>query len=429
MSYVTWEIKHTPFDNNGWDGGDTTTLTEFHSPVVRVQMGDAKDSFSFKVTNTFDDYDAFFEPNDRITVSRILNSTTVTTSDIIMVGTIKDVPQIESYAGETLTVEGYNYSEIITQAIVFVDFQNKTVDQALKDAVANAAQTNPNFTVTWHPSNPSLKTNDDAFPTVDDDRFYYKPLRNIIEKYSTNQYTGDGDYYWYVDEDNKFVWRPKTGDVDDTLDASTENYYSLQIGKDIKGIRNYVILKGGHDPAGNQIMTRYINWSSVNTVGVKFHFLISENNKSRNLIQQDLRQSYGDDIGTNTVPTFPFTTSWKARFTYTTKNEGVSVTAGSAVYVTSAAEYIEVIRTEIKKRLVEEGKLFAENMQYGKLTLQFAFPSGAKTWGLGTNLQCTVPKIRTLPFTMRVTEILYQDSDDTFVLTEDEGTLGQGSET
>lgn len=417
MTYTTWKIEHTPFINNAWDDGDKTTLTTYFKPLVQATLGDGRDSFNFNMLNRNGEFDNFFNPNDKIVISRTANTDITTTDDILMIGTVKDVPETQTSGKKQLKVEGFNFSETVMNAIVFVDLNGIKINDALELALNNASNKNTNFAVTWNTNNPSkLSDGTTDFPIItSDSRYFNKQLKKIIEKYSTIQATGDGNYYWYVDENNTFVWRQQD-DVDIyEFNAGTDNYKKIKIGKDTKGVRNYVILKGGVDPQNNQIQTKYIDWSSVSINGMRYHILISENNNAKDLIYDDLVLDYGvNEIGNNSYPAFPFTSTW------------VSSATGSTVTAADEDEYIEVVRAHIKAALLDEGKKFTDSLLYGKLKVELMFRAGEKTWGLGDNITCTIPQIRDLPFTLRVSDIQYTNTTDTYTLEEDIGSIGKG---
>lgn len=412
MSYIQWKIEHIPFKNNGWNDGDKTTVTSFYDPTLHIATGNSRDSFSYKVTNFNSTLDNFYNPNDKITIYRTLNTDTTTTDDILMVSSVKDDPETQTFNTNMIRVEGFNFSESIMSAIVFADLVGKTIPEGIEEALESAANKNPNFAVIWHPDNPTVKSDGSSFPTIgSDSRYFNKPLRNVIEKYSTNQETEDSDYYWYVDNQNRFVWRREANDIDFTFNSTTDTFKTLKIGKDIKDVKNFIILKGGLDPEGNQIQTRYVNWSSVNKNGTKFLFHVSKTNDAQNFIQQDLRESYGDNIDDNSYPTFPFTSTW------------ISAATGATVSAANKSEYVQIMRANIKAALADEGKKLADKLANGKLEISIEFAAGTKGWGLGTNINCTIPKISDVAKTMRATNIQYTSISDMFSLKEDEGTL------
>lgn len=420
MSYTKWVIKHTPFINNKWEEANEVTLSSYHDPQIRVLLGEGRDNFSFKITNFNGTSNNKFNPNDKITISRVLNSTTVGTDDIEIVGTIKNVPQTVDSNNDLLKIEGYNFSESVMSALVFVDLKNQTIDEGLKLAVENATGKNKNFQVTWSDTNPSsISTSTSTpFPTITSEgRYFNKPVKKVLEKYSTNTSTDDGTYYWYVNNENELIWRHQNDVKEYSFNTGTDEHKAIKIGKDLKGIRNYIILKGGYDPQGNQIQTRYPNWASISTNGMKFHFLVSENNNCKNLVYNDLLLDYGEaNIGNNSYPKFSFTSTW------------ISADTGTVVTAANEDEYIAVVRAHIKAALLEEGRRVTETLQYGKLQMDVTFRANQKNWGLGDKITCTVPTIRDNPFILRVSEKAYGEFTDIFTLEEDEGTLGKGEE-
>lgn len=417
MSYVTWKVEHIPFINNGWDDDDKVELSTIRDMMIMVGLGEKKDSFKFKIANFNNNFDNTINPNDKITIYRAVNTDTVTTEDTLLVGGVKDTPEEYSAKANDIRVDGYNYSETIANALAFVDVENLTIDAALKLALENAGQQNDNFKVTWNENNPSTKQDDvTAFPIVSGNaRFYNKPLKHIIEKLSTNVQTQDGDYFWYVDNNNTLVWRPKTTTLTATFNSSDSTHTKLKIGKDIKGVRNYIILKGGLDPENNQIQNRYINQTSVSTNGVKYNFVASDVNNAQQLVNEDLVRDYGQTIEANSYPKFPFTSTW------------ISAATGLQATAADEDEYVEIVRAHIKAALKIEGQIIAEAYQYGKLTVDVTFQAGVKTYPLGAVIKCTIPEVRDEDFYLRVSEIQYTTTTDTFTLTEDTGTLGQGS--
>lgn len=434
MSYVSWKIEHTPFVNNMYDSGSTSEITDFYDPILSVSLGEGRDTFSFKVNNDNGEYDNMFNQSDKFTFYRVVNSSssTATSSDVLMVGGLRDDSENIEMKDDVIKLDGYNYSETVMGALVFVDIANLTPPQAIEFALDNAAEKNSNFGVSWSSTN-NTAISSLTFPTIADERFFNKPLKSLIEKYSQDTETNNGVFYWYVNNENQLIWRQKTSAIAHTFDTSTDDYESYRHKKDTKKVKNFIIIKGGLDPAGRQITTRYINWSSVAKHGNKFHFIISETNAAKNLVDLDIVKSYGTD---NTSETYPiefatasaFTTAWKSKYTYTTSQYNISVNKD---YVTidkgsesaNKKAYAELIRTETKLRLEEEGERFAFHNAFGKLQVDLTFKAGTKSWSLGENILATIPKISDIPKTMRVTEIQYTSSSDTFSLEEDEGTL------
>jgi len=440
MSYVTWFIEYTPFIDNDWNSSDTINFTTFRNPIMSAKLGDSRDSFSMQVPNVRNMYDNYFNPNDKVAVFRAVNSSTK--PDVpIMIITLKDTPEDYSYNKKEIKIEGYNFSESVLSAVTYVDVTNRQIPYAFKDALDDISQDNTNFSVTWNDDNPLVNTNGDAFPTVNK-KFFYAPLRKLIEEFSQNEQTLDGNYYWYVDNNNTLVWDSAYAFSEDSFNSSTDPYTTMKIGKDTSGIKNYFILKGGMDPVGHQITQPHINQTSVAKHGRKFMLVVdaTTQNTAKELLNQDLVDSYDLEDVQALAETFPkeiedgtsFTTSWVSNVgtTTTTKKYGIVMTNGVNVTINegSAASnkgaYVEVIRAEVKARLINRGEEIAYNLQYGKLQVDLSFKPGSKSWGLGDIITCTIGTIKdNEPTPMRVREIQYTSNGDTYSLEEDVGSL------
>lgn len=431
MTYTTWKVVHTPFRNNAWVSNEATTLTSFYDPKVKVALGDNRDTFEFKVSNVFSSFDGTFNNNDKITLSRVINSTTVSSSDLIMVGTLKDVPTSQTAGQDELRLEGYNYTETVLGAITFFDGSTKTIPQGLTAALGFVSLANPNFAVTWDSGNPSTTTTGAAFPVMGEP-YYYKPLRQIFEKYSTKNATGDQvNYYYYVNTSNKLVWLPRTSTVSSSFDTAVDPYKEFKTSKDTKDVKNFVIIKGGTDPAGKPIQTFYQDAGSTAKHGFKFQFLVGKNVVAKELLDQDMLSSWGADYKTQNV-SYPnlatsFTTTWVSSVTTTV--EGVTMNAGSTVTINLGSEadnkdaYTAVMREHVKGVLKKEAQQYVDGVKYGKLKADLELQVGQVNWVLGDNIELTAPVLASTPKKMRVTEIQYGTSTDLYSLEEDEGSL------
>lgn len=433
MSFVKWKIEHTPFEENEWDMSKTTEIPRARNLNLIQEMGDTKDKFSFTTTNFNGELNNYFNPNDKIAIYRTSNATTFTPDDVLMVGTIKDTPIDSSGSRADLKVEGYNFSESVFGAIVFFEAVNKTPPEIIKQALNNAATNNLNFKVEWHPDNDTAISGI-TYPEYTE-RFFNKTLRKILEKYSAKPKVGDNKpSYYYVDKDNRLVWRPQTETVDYSFNYDSNAVRQIKFGKDTKGIKNYIILKGGQDASGHQIQTRYVDYSSVSKHGTKYYFLISENNTAKNLIDTDIANTYGDDPSPDGYPDITavaFTTAWKSQANqkYTTSKYNVEVIPGQTITINTGSQednrkaYNEVVREEIKRALKAEGEAFARARAFGKLEVELEFRAGEMPWLLGNLITCTLPQLGVTDKPLRVQDVQYTTESDTFTLIEDEGSL------
>ena len=404
MVTVYWKFTRSPYSNNSW--GSDTNLTELYDPVVTVKAGDGKDSFSFKVDNINGDYDTYFNPNDKIVVSRQQNSDTGwSNNDVLLTGAIRNVPEESDSSKDFLRIEGYNFSESVMNALVFVDGAGKPLNEFLQDALNSVRVYNTNFGVTWSSSNPSVKYVDGgAFPAVNE-RVFNKPLSYIFEKYSTKESTGDGRYYWFVNKDNELVWDKRLDDTNGrTFNEATDSHKAIKVSKDINDVKNFVIIKGGLDPKNNPMQDRYADYSSIAKHGFRYYIFAYENKTGLSDLDVDQLNKGVDDMAD---ASYPLTPTWD-----------------SSVTATSYDNYVDEYRAYFKNKLREEGKKFVDLRKNGKLKVSITFQAGDKTWGLGDVVAVNIPSLSSNQSKLlRVEEIQYSTTTDTFTLIEDEGTI------
>lgn len=406
--FVAWKIVRTPYSESlrTWDASSEETLIHYHGVDIQQEMGASRNSFAFKVTNwngTFSDY---FHPNDKFTISRVVNTNTFVDSDILMIGCAENVPEETDSSKSFIRVEGFDFSQAVMGAIVFVDAKTLTIPQAIQAGLNNLQLNNPNFTVTWHPDNPSLRSDGSAFPVVGEE-FFDKPLSELVSKYSKNTATGDLNYYSYIDSQNRFVWRRSTNTASRTFVSTTDGYRSLKTGKDIKEVKNFIILKGGVDPEGRAIRERVTDYTSISKHGMRFYVLSDYVKTAGTLMKQDV-----DSAGVTHMrdATFPFTTTW------------ISLSTGNYVTAATYEDYLEAFRLNIKTMLLIQGRKFIESRRYGKLKVSLEFQPG-KGWGLGELIACSIPAVSDSVSNLRVQSIQLTTDGDKFELEEDIGTV------
>jgi len=272
MGYVTWKLEYE--QKTGDEYGTPEGLTRFADPLITVNLGEKKDNFKFTSVNFSTDNDNKFNPNDRITVSRALNTTIVDEDDLLMTGIVQDSPEELAFNKDTSIIKGYNYSESVSTAMVFVDASGKRLDEALQLALTKAG--GGTLTVEWDSANPSKKRDGVTdFPLVTEKWFNWT-LKKILEQYSSETYTEDGQYYWYITKENKLRWYSRFDPSFDrgiTFDSTSDGYQIFKSGKDISGVKNHIINKGGTTPSGNPVRFIKQDYSSINKHGRKY-FLI-----------------------------------------------------------------------------------------------------------------------------------------------------------
>jgi len=414
MSFTTWKIERYAFVDNAWSS-TADTLTDFYDPVVNNKIGDTVDTFAFKIVNFNNTYDNYFSASDKIVISRAIDTTSLTSSDTLISGIVKSVPNEDSYNQDFIRVEGVNFSETLARALVFIDATGLTIPQFIQQALNHIAAYNDNFKVEWDSvNNPTLKTDGTTFPTVTE-KWFNKSLLKLLEKYSSKLVTEDVNYYWYVSVDNKLVWKPREATVTSSFNSSTDDYKSIKTKKDTKDVYNFVIMKGGYSPGGQPIGTRVVNNISLAKHGFKPKIIISQHKYAENNMSLDL----GGDANSRYPSSYPFTTKWVSSVTSTT---APACTIGSTISIGSDDEYDVAIVREAKYQLEVEANSFLDERGKGKLMTEIVFDAG-KGWSIGDVINITMASIGKENNPMRVSDAQYNTDSDSYTLIEDEGTI------
>ena len=434
MSYTYWKVWYTPYGT-----GTLINIPEIVKPEIIINLGDAKNSFKFEVNNFAGKYNNYFKPNDRIDIYRVCNTSSTATTDLLMSGTIRNTPVEVTGGKQKLKIEGYDYTEAVLGAITFGDYQQTPINTAIQQGLTFANNINkPNFQVTWDAGNPTTRHIDGAaFPNVGE-AFFYAPLKNLVEKYSSNVYTKDDvDYYYFIDNNNNFIWRPRLNTADWSFNIATEDVISYKLAKDLKDTKNFLILKGGILPNGNQVQVPIRDMASIAKHGMKYYISVSNNNNTKKYNSQDLAQSYGEVPPTSSYPSeieagTTFTTAWYSSYTGSVKYSlvsSISMTKGSKVTINTGtaagnkAAYCAVLRQHVVTLLKAEGQAILELYKWGKLKTDIELRPGKVNWSLGDVVQVTIPMLSNSAKPMRIKEIQYTEDTDTYSLEEDVGTI------
>jgi len=427
--YTTWSVMWDKKTGEFSYANSPTQITDAFGVSYMDSIGDGKDSFSFKVVNSLQSdgsrkYDNYFNVGDKITIYRHIDSDSITTStDLIATCIITALPIVKSSNNETMEIKGSNFTESISNAITFVKADLK-LDLYLQQGLAYVNTLNANLSITWHPNNPSVKTdNVTSFPVITE-RWVYKNFTRMLEKYSKKEYTEDVDYYYYIDKDNKFVWRPRLDSDDGSFNSSTDLYTNMVISKDTSGIVNFILVRSQNTPGGWLTTKRVDDAVSRSKHGFKYKLITSD------AVKQLLEE---DDITEGSNGVYPsdftssYTTQWKSTIDVTAdaSKSIPTMTSGSTVTCASEKEYDYAIWLEAKARMKLEGLSFIAERANGKLVLKINFYPSNNLYTLGSIKNVTISDIGFSSKPLRVIKRQITTNEDIITLSEDIGTVGE----
>jgi hypothetical protein len=396
MSNVYWKIIVYPKTTTGWSAIGTE-LTKAYDVQLNITTGSGKDSFNFKISDLT--YDIDYE--DKIEIYQRDGYGIFTADDLLMLGVIRTVTPSRSGLNSELTVSGYNFSESVMSGLVFVDAINLTIPEMFKESINSLVLASKDFTVTWNDSNPLVNSKGASFPLVGETLFN-KPFKDLLDKYSAEDRTKDGNYHWYVNRNNQLTWGANKGVSTNTFDEASMSFNSIKFDKDVNDVRNFVVVKGGFDPKSRVLQERYADYSSISKHGFKYYILTSENKTGGSVLELDKLDFGVDDMRD---ATYPLTPRW------------------SLVSVSSFNDYANKFRDYMRAELKSIGKSFVDMRKNGKLKVTVNFKPFNHTYIVGSLVTCTFITETGLNGPMRVKEINYTKVNDSVTFEEDDGTL------
>jgi hypothetical protein len=438
MTYLKWKITHTPFRDGVLREDLSQDFLDIRDPLVRWKLGDSRDSFECKLLNNNNELSNTFQTYDRIIIYRAVNSDVFTENDIIFVAAVTSANQEVNSTDAYIKLVCYNFSDEIMSSVVFVGLLNKRIPAAIKESILFLQENNNNmgtFKIKWdneqNGENP-LRSDGTEFPLVLED-WQNRPFRDFMIKYSAPQFTQDGPYTWYVSIKNTLVWKRSGNFLAVPFNLQTSPIYSVKTNLDRGGIVNYVIVKAGLDPAGNQIQITRTNMPSISRYGQKFQILIGEASNAKVFNKLDLVKSYGEQYDDTSYPDLSsgFTTAWVSQVSGTVVVRNVTMTEGQPVTIPNEGSererklrYVAVVRAQAEAVARREADDFMNYRAFGKQGFEFSVEPGSLPWSLGTRVNEIIPYLpQVTALELRVQEIQYGADSDTFVVAEEIGTL------
>jgi hypothetical protein len=407
MGYIYYTVQlYSKLEDEEGEWSDTPiNITKTFNRKINLGIKDQKGSFEFNILNFNNEYFStgnIFNNGDRIVISAGVNTQSLDSSDILIDGTILSIKEQMSNAN-ILTIGGKNRTEMFLEGLCFISpATEKTPPEILEQALLFHNENNSNFQITWHPDNPSTKSDGTEFPTYKIDDFY-KPMNIIFERYSSAEYTKDGNYYYYLDRDNRIVWKQMNTTLESTTPILEEDCEDITVSNKTDNIVNSLMIYCGADAYGRGIRTRAFDWSSRARNGAKWKTMTSTNSTASEVMTNEASVNSDDFSEGKSFPdsaAYPYTTSW-----------GVSCADDE--------EYNKELRTRVKSLCKEKGEAYLRKLNGEPITVNLTMPF-TKNYVLGGLYMVTLPKYNLSNKLLRVHNITYHDYTTMLELKEDE---------
>jgi len=262
MTKYTHLIKHQDLSETGkpWN-----TIDQPISIEIREGIESIIDTFNFKIADKCVPKGVEFEAQDNIHIA--LGSVT-TPSHIDFDGLVTDITLTENEKGKIWTIKGNNRFEYIMGYQRPTHFTNITAWSAcsmLISQVNDANSANPDWVdIVWNPNNTITTKTFNFYRT-------YKPVYQHIEELTTDEYTGMGNFIYYIEGGSVFTWKQKPTTITDTMTEGVD-FQSNKAQKASFDVVNCAIIHGGNDFNGKPIFRYVVNLHSVGKYGFKWKY-------------------------------------------------------------------------------------------------------------------------------------------------------------
>lgn len=289
------------------DSSDTSDsakrLAEFLSIDGYQGIETNKDSFTITYQNTNKEMAGFFDVGDKIKI--YFGEGTSAPTVMFINGFIESIKTEYSVDGNFITIDGANETRRMMSTMIPADYDNTnscyTIATDLLTRLVGVGRDSGD--VTAHPNANefvTVKSDGSAFPTKE----YYDVAKTIYEHFvvlSSDEYTEDGSYIFYIDTDGYMHWKPKPNTIENIITEGTTlviadetNKYPLSITatKKAEDIINFLAIDCGNDDTGEKIWAHAVNYESVVKNGWKYKYI------RHNLADQYIKNNAGANTAT-----------------------------------------------------------------------------------------------------------------------------------
>jgi hypothetical protein len=377
---------------------------------ITLNLGSLNDTFSFKVPNYNNAQRSNYRLQDKILLYQLLNGASIDPSNLMIYGLVKKIEERTTDSKQKeLTISGVSFSEVMTQAVTFADQTNVTCFEFIKKLFDTIKANMPTFPVTWDPNNPLTKKYNPVTKIYDgldlpkmnsggSVSYFNWSMDRYLDRFLNETYTGDGRYFWYVDQNNQLCIRKMLQDPLGNITEGVDKITSFNITMDTSDIRNWILVKCGNDANGNPVTTYYYNPVSAAQYGLRYYMI--KTTDADDLIQACRKSVSGWDTTSSFPPVYPFILPWN----------GASVANNKA--------FNDALRAQAKVQGKNNGEAFANSHNKGWKQVTIELPP-TMNWHMGDIISLTFPSYGLNDLRIRVYTIQYTNTSTVLTLKEE----------
>ncbi len=395
------------------------SLLNVTSIDVNVGMDSTKDSWTLKVPNQNRGSVGDIEFDDRVELYFYTGSTPVS-SDLIISGNVNQIENSINNEDNTFTIEGSNRTEELLNVLVQLAFSKaeKDISQVVQEIIDKV--NNQNRVTAGDDgfiSTDIQQTKDDgsAFPK----KVYmaaYKPAYELIENFSTDEYTKDGAYMFWMDSNNTFHWRSKKTKL------SSDDYKFSEVGDNIRelnieegnwNVYNSVIVDVGEDCNGHGNQTLAYNPRSMVEAGTKWKFLDVSSTTPELITTEAENHPAKWSTGSDGEPTEMFPNSYPYTCSFPKLDSSYETTSSNWV-VSNDNDFNLAIRRTARLDGKEKGQSFLS--KHGEISYRMDLQlNGTNAYQMGEIAEITAPSYNLQNQRVRIKEISHNFSNEGWI--------------
>jgi len=323
-------------------------------------------------------------------------------------------------------VVGTNSSEVLLKQLIPAVYPiNRNVNTAplIIQEILNLVNSGSNGTpknIYWHPDNPSVNSKGGSFKKIN---FFqkHKPAYMLISDLSTDDSTGDGEYYFFLKTEpggsstkTYLYWRKRLNTPTKTL-TEGEDMTSYKITRGIWDTVNAVIVNCGKDANGSAIYTYYYDPLSYAKIGGKWKYIATDEGE-KILGEEKINKPDSFTNDSNFPTSYPYTTHFSA--SKTDSGYTPPFTYNHHVVCNNDYEFNAAIRLEAKFRGINRGTKIVNEYGATRSKMDCELTTGTLDYVSGTVIKCQVDSYgwdSANTTNLRVTNVKHQLSSEGWI--------------
>ena len=367
MAVPRFRILHYPKLSNGsWSSTPTSQaiLDEAISLDESEGIKTRTDGFQFKINNSLfhllkptgvgTETIPLLNVDDRIEIYLWYGSSDQTSADMVMDGYITEVKYSIEETGKHVSVDGVNRTERLLNTLVPIiaedskRFSTGRASDAIIWMINLLKNTDPHGNRLIKASEAILDENGVwqkggyIYPTTKKIEYYesYKTVYEQIETLSTNEYTGNGQYIFWLDLNNELHWVPKSKTARVLIveggctGANCIEPLKIQLSTGMYDTINAMIINCGKDARGNTVLGLAYDLVSAASKGFRWKY-VAQPRVGSQFHQKNLLDSNGNSIDTNQdgfPDSYPYTVTGGPPNKYGFDSDGKIQTTNDTAY-------------------------------------------------------------------------------------------------